>query len=329
MKKLKDLNYRESWNNIWANYSVGVIFFFIFTLSIVVKGKHFLTLNNIINILRNNSIIGIIALGMTFIIASGGIDLSVGSQLVATGTIIILILESLSGLVPPLVCIALALLGGLTMGISLGFVNGLLITQGRIPPFIVTLGTMNVFRSVSQHFMGGGGFTTQNTDYIGIANYKLFGVIPLPILYFVALTVIMHVVSKHTRFGRFVYATGSNEKATKLSGINVNRVKLFTYALMGFLVALAAIVETSRMGSINPTSSANYYEMDAIAAAVIGGASMSGGKGLIVGTFFGVLTIGLINNMMTLVGVPPFLVSAMKGTIIVLAVLLQKKETEQ
>ena len=328
MKNVQTQKGREAWGNIWANYSVGVIFFIIFALSIVVKGTSFLSLNNIINVLRNNSIIGIIALGMTFVIISGGIDLSVGSQLVAIGTINILILESLNGITAPITAILLALLGSLISGVLLGGLNGILITKGKIPPFIVTLGTMNVFRSVAQHFMRGGGFTTQNMAYIEISNYKLFNIIPLPIIYFILLTAIMHVVSKHTRFGRYVYSVGSNEKATRLSGINVNQIKLLTYTLIGLMVSFAAIVETSRMGSINPTSSANYYEMDAISAAVIGGTSMSGGRGLIIGTFFGVLTIGLINNMMTLIGVPPFLVNAMKGTIIILAVLLQKKDVE-
>jgi ribose transport system permease protein len=121
---------------------------------------------------------------------------------------------------------------------------------------------------------------------------------------------------------------GSNEKATRLSGINVDSVKVFTYMFCGLMVALATVMETSRMGSINPASSGNFYNMDAISSAIVGGTRMGGGKGSVIGTFFGVLTIGLINNMMTLVGVPPFLVNATKGVIIILAVLMQKKDSD-
>jgi ribose transport system permease protein len=328
MDELKVNNKRIILNKIWSDYSVGVIFVLIVITSILIKGTDFFSVTNIANIFRNNSIVGIIALGMTFVIISGGIDLSVGSQLVGVGTIIILILESTSGFLHPIASSILAIIGGLAMGILLGGLNGLIITKGKVPPFIVTLGTMNIYRSVAQHFMRGGGFSTKNTTYIGISNYELFGVIPLPIIYFLLLAFMMYVIGKHTKTGRYIYAVGSNEKAARLSTINVNKIKLLTYGLMGLMVAIAAIVETSRMGSINPTSSANYYEMDAISAAIVGGVSMRGGKGMIVGTVFGVLTIGLINNMMTLIGVPPFLVNAMKGIIIVVAVLLQKKDAD-
>lgn len=317
---------REWIRQVWTDYSVGVIFALIVVVSVLVKGTAFLSAPNIMNILRNNSIIGIIAIGMTFIIISGGIDLSVGSQVVAIGTVIVLVLEALSGLMPPAAAAVVAVLCGAAAGVLLGGLNGLIVTKGKVPPFIVTLGTMNIFRSVSQHIMRGGGFSTTNHEYVKISNAELFGVVPLPILYFLGITLLMHFISRHTRYGRYVYAIGSNEKAARLSTIDTTRIKLATYGVLGLLVGIAAIVETSRMGSINPTSSANLYEMDAISAVVVGGVSMSGGKGFVIGTFFGVLTIGLINNMMTLVGVPPFLVNAMKGLIIIAAVLLQKKE---
>ncbi|WP_052085870.1 MULTISPECIES: ABC transporter permease [unclassified Clostridium] len=328
MDKLNFSGKRIDLSKIWANYSVGVIFGIIVLLSIMVKGRDFFSVTNIVNIFRNNSIVGIIALGMTFVIILGGIDLSVGSQLVGVGTIVVLILESTSKSFSPISSILLAVLGGIVTGIVLGGLNGLIITKGKVPAFIMTLGTMNIYRSVAQYFLRGGGFSTTNKSYIRIANYELFGIIPLPIIYFLVLTFIMHVISKYTRFGRYIYAVGSNEKAAKLSTINVNKIKMLTYTLIGLLVGIAAIIETSRMGSINPTSSGNFYEMDAISAVVVGGVSMSGGKGMIMGTFFGVLTIGLINNMMTLMGVPPFLVNATKGVIIVAAVLLQKKESD-
>jgi ribose transport system permease protein len=313
---------------IWSKYSVIVIFVLLVGVSTFIQGADFFSLKNLVNIMRNNAVVGIISLGMTFVIISGGIDLSVGSMLVGVGVIIILVQKSLEMVFSPVICAIFALLAGLLSGAALGLINGLIITKGKIAPFIVTLGTMNIYRSIAQHFMKGGGFTTNNTSYINISNYELFESIPLPIIYWAMIAIGMFIIAKHTRLGRYIYAVGSNEKAARLSTINVNSVKLTTYTLMGLIVALAAVVETSRMGSINATSSGHYYEMDAIAASVVGGTRMSGGKGIIIGAFFGMLIIGVINNMMTLIGIPPFLVNAMKGLIIILAVLLQKKETE-
>lgn len=319
---------RVQFEKLWSRYSVAVIFVLILLVSTIIKGGSFFSLNNLVNIMRNNAVVGIIALGMTFVIISGGIDLSVGSSLVAVGAVVILVIEGTSAVLYPLACILLAILAGLAAGVLLGLINGFIITKGKVAPFIVTLGTMNIYRSITQHFMMGGGFSTKNNSYISISNYELFDAIPLPLIYWILLALAMFIMAKKTRLGRHIYAVGSNERAARLSTINVNRVKLTTYALMGLLVSLAAIVETSRMGSINATSSGHYYEMDAISAAVVGGTRMSGGKGLVIGTLFGMLIIGVINNMMTLIGVPPFLVNATKGFIIVLAVFLQKKETE-
>ena len=290
-------------------------------------------LTNWLNILRNNAPVGIIALGMTFVIISGGIDLSVGSTLVAVGAMVMMVVDgSATGLLAgmgitgvPAFIIAIAV--GLVFGALLGWLNGVLIAHGKLPPFIATLGTMQIFRSVTQHL-------TQHANpsvpkgFLQIANLKIGSFYIMPILYWLAIAAVLYVVSKRTTFGRHVFAVGSNIRTARLSGINVNKVKRRIYMLTGMLVAIAAIIQVSRIGSMDYASAGSGYEMDAIAAVIVGGTSMSGGKGSIVGTVLGMLIIGVMNNLLTLFGVPPFLREACKGVIVIVAVLLQKKEAD-
>ena len=290
-------------------------------------------LTNWLNILRNNAPVGIIALGMTFVIISGGIDLSVGSTLVAVGAMVMMVVDgSATGLLAgmgitgvPAYIIAIAV--GLVFGALLGWLNGVLIAHGELPPFIATLGTMQIFRSVTQHL-------TQHANpsvpkgFLQIANLKIGSFYIMPILYWLAIAAVLYVVSKRTTFGRHVFAVGSNIRTARLSGINVNKVKRRIYMLTGMLVAIAAIIQVSRIGSMDYASAGSGYEMDAIAAVIVGGTSMAGGKGSIVGTVLGMLIIGVMNNLLTLFGVPPFLREACKGVIVIVAVLLQKKEAD-
>ena len=282
-------------------------------------------LTNWLNILRNNAPVGIIALGMTFVIISGGIDLSVGSTLVAVGAMVMMVVDgSATGL---LAGMGIAIAVGLVFGALLGWLNGVLIAHGKLPPFIATLGTMQIFRSVTQHL-------TQHANpsvpkgFLQIANLKIGSFYIMPILYWLAIAAVLYVVSKRTTFGRHVFAVGSNIRTARLSGINVNKVKRRIYMLTGMLVAIAAIIQVSRIGSMDYASAGSGYEMDAIAAVIVGGTSMSGGKGSIVGTVLGMLIIGVMNNLLTLFGVPPFLREACKGVIVIVAVLLQKKEAD-
>ena len=290
-------------------------------------------LTNWLNILRNNAPVGIIALGMTFVIISGGIDLSVGSTLVAVGAMVMMVVDgSATGLLSgmgitgvPAYIIAIAV--GLVFGALLGWLNGVLIAHGKLPPFIATLGTMQIFRSVTQHL-------TQHANpsvpkgFLQIANLKIGSFYIMPILYWLAIAAVLYVVSKRTTFGRHVFAVGSNIRTARLSGINVNKVKRRIYMLTGMLVAIAAIIQVSRIGSMDYASAGSGYEMDAIAAVIVGGTSMSGGKGSIVGTVLGMLIIGVMNNLLTLFGVPPFLREACKGVIVIVAVLRQKTEAD-
>lgn len=283
-----------------------------------------------LNILRNNAYQGVIALGMCFIIISGGIDLSVGSMLCALGAILMYLIAPTGllasiGLTGP-VAYVIAVILILIVGYFFGEINGALISYGKLPPFIATLGTMKVFRSVTQQLTKQ--FNPEiPADFKLIASAKVGGQVVLPILYWVVIVVIMHIIFTRTAFGRQTIAIGSNERAAKLSGINVNNVKRRIYALGGVMCAIAAVIYIARIGSMDFANAGNGYEMDAIAAVIVGGTSMSGGRGSLVGAFLGMLIIGVMNNILNTVGVPTFLCDAVKGLIIIFAVLLQKKES--
>lgn len=283
-----------------------------------------------LNILRNNAYAGVIALGMCFAIISGGIDLSVGSTLCAIGAALLYMLDEVNGplaamgITGPLAYI-IAIVAALVMGALMGGLNGALIAYGKLPPFIATLGTMKIFRSVTQQL-------TQTFNpavpagFKAIASTRIGKQIILPIIYWVIMVIIMHIIFKKTAFGRQTIAVGSNEKAAKLSGINVAKVKMKIYALGGMMCAIGAIIYIARIGSMDFANAGSGYEMDAIAAVVVGGTSMAGGKGSLVGAFIGMLIIGVMNNILNTVGVPTFLCEAVKGLIIIFAVLLQKKD---
>ena len=282
-------------------------------------------LTNWLNILRNNAPVGIIALGMTFVIISGGIDLSVGSTLVAVGAMVMMVVDgSATGLLAgmgitgvPAYIIAIAV--GLVFGALLGWLNGVLIAHGKLPPFIATLGTMQIFRSVTQHL-------TQHANpsvpkgFLQIANLKIGSFYIMPILYWLAIAAVLYVVSKRTTFGRHVFAVGSTIRTARLSGINVNKVKRRIYMLTGMLVAIAAIIQVSRIGSMDYASAGSGYEMDAIAACFIGGTAVTGGIGTIPGAVIGAFVMGVINQGLSIMGVDTAVVKTIKGLVLLLAV---------
>jgi len=320
-KNLTEMDFKT----LFAENSSFFAFILIFVTSIILQGTTFFNIQNISNVLLNNSIVGIIALGMTLIIISGGIDLAVGAQLASTGIVAIAVSNATGN-------VFLGLLVAIGLGIVMGLLSGTIISKFGIPAFIATLGLMQIYRSIAQHQLNGGGLLVDRNlvgGFLYISNTRIldfgnFPGIPLPVIYWAVLAVVIHIVANKTSFGRHIYAIGSNEKAANLSGINVNRVKLGVYMLSGSLVAIASIIEASRLGSMNSAVSGTMYELQAIAAVVIGGTAMSGGKGKISGTVFGMLTLGVINNMMNLMGMPPFFVAAIQGGIIILAVLLQR-----
>jgi ribose transport system permease protein len=305
-----------------SEYSIVLIFVAMIVIASVFEGKTFFTVRNFINLLRNNAVVGIIAFGASLVIITGNIDLSVGAQLVATAAVMLTVVNRTDN-------IPLAIIAAVVTSCGISAITGVIVTKGRVPSFIVTLGMQYILRSLCLFMMSGGGFYGKNETFAEISNYSIGGVVPLPIIYFLIMFVIYYYISKHTILGRHIYAVGSNEKATRLSGINTNKIKILSFILLGFAVAVAAITEGSRMNSINATSSGTSYELNSIAMAVVGGIAMEGGKGSIIGAFFGILILGIINNILTLIGVNVYLVNAIKGAIIIFAVLFQRKEKER
>ena len=323
-------------------FSTGCVLVLMIVLQTVALGFDFESLGawfshwsrNWINILRNNASVGIVALGMTFVIISGGIDLAVGSTLVAVGAVLMVFVNSYPdgllmsmGITGP-AAFAIGIAACMLMGCLLGGVSGFLIARQKLPAFIATLGMMKICRSVTQQVMQTAAVKVPSA-FLKIANTKIGGQVILPIIYWLVIAVILYIVSKKTTFGRHVYAIGSNERTARLSGINVEKVTAMVYVLSGFLVSIAAVIQVARIGSMDYANAGSGYEMDAIAAVVVGGTSMSGGRGSILGTVFGMLIIAVMNNLLNLMGVPPFLREAFKGFIVVAAVLLQKKESSR
>jgi len=291
----------------------------------------FIELQNLLNILRQVSYTGIIALGMTFVIISGGIDLSVGSMTAFAGAFAILALNSATqGLMmfsPRWLGLVLSILAavGASFAIALaaGFVNGFLVTKGRIAPFIVTLGTMAIFRSLTLYVGKAGEFRSANSSYGDMGMSVVLG-IPLPVWIFFILAAILSFVLDRTKFGRYVCAVGSNEKVARYSAINVDRVRLISYVIVGLMVGITAVLISARLNSLSSTNAGKDYEMDAIAAVVIGGTAMTGGKGSIWGTVIGAIILGIINNMLNMLGVSPYLQGLVKGLVIIGAVSIQR-----
>ncbi|WP_072670872.1 ribose ABC transporter permease [Vibrio injensis] len=281
---------------------------------------NFFTVDNILNILRQTSVNAIIAVGMTLVILTAGIDLSVGSVLALCGAFA----ASLIALeVPVLVAVPTALLAGAV----LGGISGIIIAKGKVQAFIATLVTMTLLRGVTMVYTDGRPISTGFTDTADA--FAWFGTgyalgIPVPVWMMVVVFAAAWYLLNHTRFGRYIYAMGGNESAARLSGINVDRVKIGVYAICGLLSALAGIIVTSRLSSAQPTAGMGY-ELDAIAAVVLGGTSLMGGKGRIMGTLIGALIIGFLNNALNLLDVTSYYQMIAKAAVILLAVLVDNK----
>ncbi len=280
----------------------------------------FLSVTNIFNILRQTSVNGIIAAGMTFVILTGGIDLSVGSILAISGAICASLLVSGQSMI-------VAILAALVVGALVGFLNGVIITKGKLQPFIATLATMTVFRGLTLVYTNGNPITLGSGDlalnFGQIGGGKLFG-IPTPAIIMIFTFALCAYVLKNTQMGRYTYALGSNEEATRLSGVNTDKIKIAVYTISGILAAVAGIIITSRLFSAQPTAG-DGYELDAIAAVVLGGTSLTGGKGKIAGTIIGALIIGILSNALNILDVSSYYQMMVKGAVILVAVLLDRK----
>ena len=299
---------------------VGIIlaFFFLLIVLMILSPNAFAKPVNLVNILKQASINGILAMGMMFVIISGGIDLSVGSIVALTGVVAASFAHP--GQYPLIVAI---ILSGV-IGSIVGLVNGASVAFGNIPPFIVTLGTMTIVRGLALIAANGQPVFGVTKEFEAISGGFIFNTVPHLVLYFVIVTLISAFVITRTVFGRRVYAIGGNETAASVSGINVNKVKLAVYTLSGFLAGMAGLLLASRLISGNPTSGQSY-ELDAIAAVIIGGVSMSGGAGKWYGVVIGALLIAVIGNGLDILNVSSHFQLLIKGSIIIFAVLLDMK----
>ena len=280
----------------------------------------FMTLSNITNVFTQVSTNAIIAVGITFVILTGGIDLSVGSTVAISGAFAASIIKSTNN-------VFLAVLAAGIVGIVIGLINGLLISKGKLQAFIATLATMTIFRGATLVFTNGTPISKLPENFVNIGNGKL-GFIPIPVIITVIVLVIAIYVLTQTRFGRYLYALGGNEDSARLSGINTTKIKTLVYVISGFASSIAGVIIASRIGSASPNAGTGF-ELDAIAAVVIGGTSLAGGEGRITGTIIGALIIGVLNNGLNLMNVSPFYQSIVKGLVILIAVLLDKKSRKK
>jgi len=299
-------------------YVIGLI---LFSIIISIMNPRFLTLSNLLNVLRQTSINSIIAAWMTFVILTGGIDLSVGSILAIAGAIAA---SMLAGGVNAVLVILVAL----AIGALIGAFNGLVISKGKVQPFITTLATMTIIRGYTLVYTQGKPISTgyeKNAEiFAKVGEGYLLG-IPVPIYLIIAVFAISFYILKYTRLGRYIYALGGNEDATFLSGINTNKIKIYVYTISGIFSALAGLIITSRLSSAQPQAGSGY-ELDAIAAVVLGGTSSAGGTGGVIGTIVGALIIGILNNALNLMDVSSYYQLLVKGSVILVAVLLDRKQ---
>ncbi|WP_137626754.1 ribose ABC transporter permease [Lactiplantibacillus pingfangensis] len=300
-----------------------VIALLILVLVVTIANPGFLQPDNLLNLLRQTSINAIIAFGMTFVILTGGIDLSVGSILAFTGAVT----ASTIGSGTPA---WLAILFGLLLGALFGCLNGFIIAYGKAAAFIATLATMTIFRGATYVFTDGNPISSNALNNSFLFQYVgrgyLFG-IPFPIIIMVVAFLIWFVVLNKTAFGRKTYALGGNERAAFVAGVNTNKTTILIYTISGLMASLAGMILTSRLSSAQPDAGTSY-EMDAIAAVVLGGTSLAGGKGRITGTLVGALIIGTLNNGMNLLGISSFYQQIVKGVVILIAVLLDRKKNK-
>ncbi|MGD1816344.1 MAG: ABC transporter permease subunit [Pleomorphochaeta sp.] len=310
MNKLKKVNVIQNYGSQIALVLLLIV------LSII--SPNFRTVHNILSLLRQSSVNGLIAFGMTVVILTGGIDLSVGSVLALTALLGAGMIKN--GIAAPLVILIVLLLG-----VLLGFFNGLMVVNGNIQPFIATLVSMTAYRGLSMIYCNGRPISGLGSSdfFMAIGNGKFLG-IPVPIWIMLVIFAIFLFFLQKTTLGRGIYATGSNSNSAALAGISIPKIKYLVYIASGFASALAGLILVSRLGSAQPTLGSGY-ELDAIAAVAVGGTSMAGGRGKIVGTLTGVIIIAALNNGMNIIGISSYYQQVVKALVILLAVLSDSK----
>ncbi|BDG01248.1 ABC transporter permease [Anaeromyxobacter oryzae] len=299
----------------WLSRYGILLAFVVLAAALSILSPSFLEPSNLLNVLRQISVNALLAFGMTTVIVGGGIDLSVGSVLAFSGALAAG--AAMAGWAP-----ALAMIAALVLGAGMGLVNGFFVAGARIAPFIATLGGLTIFRGATLVYTDGRPITGL-PDAFGVLGNGAFGGVPVPVWVMLGFLALTHFLLRYTGLGRNVYAVGGNEEAARLSGLPIVKVKLFTYAYAGLASALGALVLTGRLNSAQPTAGSGF-ELDAIAAVVVGGTSLSGGRGSVLGTFVGAAIIGVLNNGMNLLNVSAFYQQIVKGGVILGALLIDR-----
>ncbi|MBQ9148322.1 MAG: ABC transporter permease [Oscillospiraceae bacterium] len=320
-KKTVQIN-KGQLSTLVSNFSFILIFAAIF-IGYLIINQGATTWSGVMNILRHSAVVGIIAFGMGLVIITGGIDLSVGSMLALVGGMSVVVFNATNSII-------VTLLFSLALGGACGLINGLLIGKMKMPPFIVTLATMLIYRSIAQYYLRTTGSSIYNMDgtlssydaFYGFGQAKAL-TIPVVGLVFLVICAIMVFMSTNTKFGKTVYALGSNEKAARLAGINVEWTSVLVYVITGLLTGIAAFLWLAMNGSVDPATLGKSNEMYAIAAVVIGGISMSGGKGKILGIAFGAMSYTIIDKIIASLGFDALINDTIKGSILLLAVMVQ------
>jgi ribose transport system permease protein len=298
-------------NNISVIYLLGIVAVAIVVMSLL--DDKFLTVGNIFNVLNQQSTLGIATIGVAIALFAGCIDLTVGNVLATTAAIAALALRSgmSDGWVIVLTCAA---------GLAFGLINGFIVVKSRIDTFIATLGLLSVYQGLALIIPQGNNVYLEGR-FGWFGTYKVFGIVPLPVIYFVIFTIVAYFVTRYTQFGRKLYSIGGNSEAAFLAGINLDLNKTLAYGISGFCAAFTSLIVISRVGQSTPAMGAQY-PLETIAAAVIGGMSLSGGKGTIPGVFMGVILLGLIRNSLNILRVPSFYQYIMLGAVIIIAVTI-------
>ncbi|MBN2322113.1 MAG: ABC transporter permease [Spirochaetes bacterium] len=309
----------------YQKYASLIALALLFIVSSILS-PYFLQFQNILNILRQISYTGMIALGQTFVIISGGIDLSVGSLTAFNASVGILFLNYLMKIFSnEFIAMAGGIIAALIMGLLAGSLNGFLITRGRIAPFIVTLGSMAIFRSLAL-FVGSAGEIRSVSGFYGTFGMNSILFLPVPVFIMLVLTAVLSITLNNTRYGRYLCAVGSSARVAMFSAINVDRIKFIAYTVSGVLVSISAVMLSSRFNAVSTSNMGMGFELDAIAAVIIGGTPLTGGRGTIWGTIVGAIILGIINNMLNMLGVSPYLQGTVKGLVIIGAVYIQRQK---
>ena len=310
----------------YQKYASFIALIVLFVLSSFLS-PFFLRPGNLVNILSQVSYTGMIALGMAFVIITGGIDLSVGSLVAFDALLGVMFMNwMLTAVHNEVTAVLLGITATIVVGGVTGFLNGITITRGRLAPFIVTLGTMAVFRSLAL-FIGNAGEVQSQSNLYGSFGLTNILFLPVPVWAMLFLALVLDIVLNRTRYGRYLCAVGSNTRVAVFSAINVDRVKTIAYTITGLLVGISSVLLTSRFNAVSTSNTGMGYELDAIAAVIIGGTPMTGGRGTVWGTIIGAIILGIINNMLNMLGVSAYLQGTVKGLVIIGAVYIQRQRS--